>query len=356
LASLTGVYGLSFLVAGVSGAVAYWIVDKGRLSGRLALAAAASLLVLTWGYGEVRLRSSPEEATDMLSVGLIQASVRQQEKWDPERAQENLERHIRLTREAAGAGARLVIWPESSVPGFFDHSPRLAAQLRALAEQLDIFLIFGNDDVRLDPEGSRRILVGAKMLAPDGELTLRYHKINLVPFGEYVPLKSLFTLGGRFTGRVVRQVADFEPGAGPVVARLEGDRLGVFICYEAIFPDLSRAYADAGAGLLVNITNDGWYGRSSAPYQHFAMARFRAVETGRYLARAANTGISAVIDPLGRVQVSSRLFEERVVMGRIGFRYDKTPYVRFGDVLAWSCLVVSLLGVGACFGMARRAA
>ena len=142
--------------------------------------------------------------------------------------------------------------------------------------------------------------MGAKMLDPQGAVVLRYHKMRLVPFGEYVPIQSVLTLGGRFSAKLVREVGEFTPGQEYAVGPVDGHPISAFICYEAIFPDLVREFAGGGAQLLVNITNDGWYGRTSAPYQHFAMAKFRAVENERYLVRAANTGITAVVDPHGR--------------------------------------------------------
>jgi apolipoprotein N-acyltransferase len=166
--------------------------------------------------------------------------------------------------------------------------------------------------------------------------------MQLVPFGEYVPLQPLLTLGGRVAAKVVQQVADFTPGTAATVAEADGHRLGAFICYEAIFPHLTRRFPAQGAELLVNITNDGWYGRTSAPYQHLAMAVFRAVENERYLVRAANTGITAVVDPRGRVLASTALFDRTVLVHDAGFVASRTFYSRYGDVFAWSCLAAAL--------------
>jgi apolipoprotein N-acyltransferase len=180
------------------------------------------------------------------------------------------------------------------------------------------------------------------MLSPRGDLVLRYHKIQLVPFGEYVPLQPLITLGGRVAAKVIEQVADFTPGTEPVVGEALGHRLGVFICYEAVFPHLVRRFAASGAELLVNITNDAWYGRTSAPHQHLAMTAFRAVENGRYLVRAANTGITAVVDPRGRVLERTELFERRAIVREVPIVPGLTFYARHGDVFAWACLGAAL--------------
>jgi apolipoprotein N-acyltransferase len=180
------------------------------------------------------------------------------------------------------------------------------------------------------------------MLTPEGEVVYRYHKMQLVPFGEYVPLQPLLTLGGRVVAKVVQQVADFTPGREATVAEADGRRLGTFICYEAIFPHLVRRFTAQGAELLVNITNDAWYGRTSAPHQHLAMTVFRAVENQRYLVRAANTGIPAVVDPRGRVVASTALFDRTVLVREVGLLAGRTFYSRYGDVFAWSCLAATL--------------
>jgi apolipoprotein N-acyltransferase len=191
------------------------------------------------------------------------------------------------------------------------------------------------------------------MVDPEGRLAYRYHKIRLVPFGEYVPLKPLLTLGGRYGAKLVRQVADFTPGREHTLAAVDGHRLGAFICYEAIFPDLVRHFAAGGAELLVNVTNDGWYGRTSAPHQHLSMALFRAVENGRYLVRAANTGISAVVDTRGRVVARTELFEATALVRDVPLLGEATFYARHGDVFAWTCAALALGLTGAAFSVRR---
>jgi apolipoprotein N-acyltransferase len=305
--------------------------------------AAGLALVLVLGAvcldGSVQL-GRPVRLAGHVRVGLVQASILQEEKWEEAKAADNIARHAALTIQAAERGARLVVWPESSVPFYFDRTPTLADDLRRLVRERGLYLLFGNDD-REEAAGSYKVWVGAKMLTPRGELSYRYHKIRLVPFGEYVPLQSLLTLGGRITAKLVQQVADFTPGTEYSIAEVEGHNLASTICYEAIFPDLVREFSARGAEMLVNITNDGWYGRSSAPYQHFSMAVFRAVENGRYLVRAANTGITAVVDPRGRVVARTQLFERTALVRDVPFVTGLTFYVRHGDVFAWGCLAAA---------------
>jgi len=300
--------------------------------------------------------SRPVAESGRVRVGLVQAAILQDEKWQPQKAWGNIDLHLDLTRRAAERGARLVVWPESAVPFYFDTSPPLAAELRELVQRRGIYLVFGNDDRDAKDDRRERFWVGAKMLTPDGDLGLRYHKMRLVPFGEYVPVQSILTLGGRVAAKVVKQVADFTPGDEAATGMVDGHRVGAFICYEAIFPDAVRLFAAGGAELLVNITNDAWYGRTSAPRQHLAHATFRAVENRVPLVRAANTGISAVIAPDGRITWEGPLFEPLWRVQRIQWPGVRTFYAEHGDVFVYACVLASLaaFGYGAWRGAGRH--
>jgi apolipoprotein N-acyltransferase len=335
-ARLAAVFGVSFIVCAVNAVLAAaWLEPRPAVRGRI-LAGGAALAALVLAHGAWML-SRPWESSGRIKVGLVQASIPQEEKWAPGQALANVTKHLTLSEQAAQEGARLVVWPESAAPGYYDRSEWLQQTLGELVRRRGIFLLFGNDD-REVREGPDRMWVGAKMLTPQGELPYRYHKVRLVPFGEYVPLQGLITLGGRLTAKVVNQVADFSPGEDYSVGEVDGHKLSAFICYEAIFPDLIREFARREAELLVNITNDGWYGRTSAPFQHVSMARFRAVEAGRFMVRAANTGITTVVDPRGRVVAATSLFDSTVLVREVDFVSGTTPYARTGDVFAWGCL------------------
>jgi apolipoprotein N-acyltransferase len=348
IASLTAVYGISFVVASASGVTAYAIAETRPDRRRHALRAFGAGLGLVLAHGAWALNQALPE-TGRIRVGLVQASILQEEKWDPQKAGEHLARHLELTRQAAAQGARLVVWPESALPFLYDQTPAVAAELQELAREKGLYLLFGNDD----REGAARIFTGAKMLDPSGQLTLRYHKIRLVPFGEYTPMQPLLSLGGRYAAKLVQQVSDFTPGTEASVAPADAHPLGAFICYEAIFPDLVREFTARGAELLVNVTNDAWYGRTSAPHQHFAMAVFRAVENGRYLVRAANSGITAVVDPRGRVVERTGLFERTVLVRDVPFVGTRTFYSRHGDVFAWACFGAAVALTAGTFRKAR---
>jgi apolipoprotein N-acyltransferase len=261
----------------------------------------------------------------------------------PEYAWANVGRHVELTQRAAAGGAKLVVWPESAVPFLFDEDAELAGLLQRLVQTTRTFLYFGNDDRERRGDGRGLIYVGAKLLSPAGEVLARYRKIQLVPFGEYVPLQALFTVGGRFAAKLVQEVSDFTPGTEAVTGRVDGHGIGGYICYEAIFPGLVRRFPAEGAELLVNVTNDAWYGTTSAPYQHLAMASVRAVENRRYMVRAANTGITAVVDPWGRVLERTRLFDTTVLVREVPFVDERTFYVRYGDVFALACVAATLV-------------
>lgn len=338
IASVTAVYGVSFVLVETAALLAYAAHHQDDRARRRALLAVPAVVGALFLYGLSALYR-PVEVSGTIDVGLVQANIGQDEKWEPESAARNVERHVALTGQAAARGARLVVWPESAVPYRYDDSPGMAAALRALAQKHGIYLLFGNDDRQKAPD---LVFVGAKMLTPEGRLALRYHKIRLVPFGEYVPLQPILTFGGTVTAKLVQQVADFTPGTEARTAEADGHRLGAFICYEAIFPDLVRRFADQGAELLVNITNDAWYGRSSAPHQHLAMAVFRAVENRKYLVRAANTGITVVVDPRGRVLERTPLFEPAVLVAKVPLVPGRTFYARYGDVFGGSALLVAL--------------
>ena len=338
LASLVGVYGLSFLIVLVNALIVYWLARPGWRKAVTAAIPVVILLAAVIAFGRFQLAAAVPPPS--FPVAAIQGNVLQEHKWDPGWAADIFARHLALSSQATEKGARLIVWPESSTPFHFDGSPEASARMRGFVEEHDVFLLFGSDDYESTPDrpGDYRAFNGVKLLDPAGEVRLRYHKIYLVPFGEFVPLRSLL----RFAQPLVQSVSDFSPGTDVLVADVDGEAIGAFICYEAIYSSLVRRFVEQGASLLVNVTNDAWFGRSAAPYQHLSMARLRAIETRRYLVRAANTGISALVDPYGRVVASGDLFVPQVIAGRVGFRHERTFYVRAGYLLPASMAVVTL--------------
>ena len=336
LASVTGVFGVSALVALVSAAAAV-VALTSQARQRWAAVSVFALVALVTALGAWRVAgASLVTRGPVLKVGLLQGNVEQDQKWNPEYRQEILDRYLRLSRQVIAVGARLVVWPEASTPFFFEAESVYAAPIRELARSTRTPMLIGTDQFERDAAGDR-IYNSAVMLGEDGSSRGTYRKMQLVPFGEYVPLKQLLF----FVGPLVEKVSDFRPGTEPVVLEAGGVRTGVAICYEVVYPWITREFAARGAELLTTITNDAWFGRSSAPYQHFEQASVRAVEQGRYLVRAANTGISGVVDPYGRTLQMSALFEEAALTADVRLIRDRTIYSYMGDVVAWLCAAMA---------------
>lgn len=353
VAAFTAVHGVSFLLAFTSAGLVVAFVGTTAFERRLGLTVPAILLSGAMAFGHGRLQQ-PLPIQGGLTVGVIQASIPQDQKWEPSLLASNIERHIALSKSAIARGARFVVWPESAVGYEIDLYPEVRRRLTDLTSKEGIFLLTGNDDRERDAAGVARNYVGAKVLSPEGAIELRYRKIRLVPFGEYLPVPAAVSRVLNLE-KLVDSVSDFTPGTAPVTARILGLQVGVFICYEAIFPSLVRRFPESGAEVLFNVTNDGWYGTSAAPYQHYAMARFRAVENHRYLVRAANTGISAIIDPFGRETARSELMEATALVGEVRAISELTFYAKHGDVFAWSLVAVSALASLAAAFLARTA-
>jgi apolipoprotein N-acyltransferase len=341
LASVTGVFGVSLLLALVSTAAAALALTRERAH-MVAAVATLGLVAAVAALGTWRVAGGGLVTQGpVLKVGLLQGNVEQNQKWDPAFKSIILDRYLTLSRQVIDAGARLVVWPEASTPFFLEAEAVAAAPIRVLARETRTPMIIGTDEYERDADGDR-IYNSAVAIGEDGMSVGGYRKMQLVPFGEYVPLKSLLF----FVGPLVEKVSDFAPGTEPTVLSFGGTspqggiRTGVAICYEVVYPWIPRAFAAGGAEFLTTITNDAWFGRSSAPYQHFAQASVRAVENGRYLVRSANTGISGVVDPYGRTLLTTPLFAEAAVTADVRLIHSRTIYSYAGDVVAWLGLVV----------------
>ena len=349
LASIVGVYGLSALLALVSTSAAFVLVDRSRMRWRVA--AVTILVVAAIGiWGEMRLRSSSLLSRGTpVRVGVIQGNIEQEEKWNPANREAITARYLSMTRAALAQGATFILWPESATPLPFEQDILGGSAVRRLAVESKATFLIGSDQVeRVKPaapgeKAQERAYNAAFLVKADGNVGAVYRKMHLVPFGEYVPLQSVLY----FVGPIIGAVADFPaftPGQTPVLLPVGEHVASTAICYEVIYPDLIRRFVQDGSELLTTITNDAWYGRSSAAYQHWEQASMRSIEEGRYLARAANTGISGFVDPYGRVVAKTRLFEQATVVQDIRFINDRTIYSRIGDLVAWLSLVVTLAG------------
>jgi apolipoprotein N-acyltransferase len=352
IADLTGVYGLSFLL--VLGNVALlrlvcWTRSQGvapypfRTTATLVL-----LLAVTVGYGFYRL-NQPEQGR-VIRVALAQGNIPQDVKWDPAFQEQTVATYERLSRQVGAGSSDLLVWPESALPFFYQTEAQYAARVQSLARELQCSMVVGSPAFRKDG-ATISYLNSAFLLGPAGEDLGRGDKYHLVPFGEYVPLAKVFP----FVHKLVVGIGDFSPGGALTPLQAPFGQLGVLICYEGIFPEISREFCRRGARLLAIITNDAWYGRSSAPYQHFSMAVFRAVENRVPLVRAANTGISAMVDSKGHILGMTGLFREALLTGEVRLGSGGTLYTRLGDIFARLCLAGSVV-LGGLLVVRRRSA
>jgi len=352
ISDIFSVYGVSFLI-GLSNSALFifflsltdksWqgeMVHKRHAVGAISIFAV--ILTLAWSYGIWRLNTIDKRMASSPSVNLavVQGNIDQAEKWDPAFQKATTEKYLELSLSIPGDKADLVVWPETATPFYFLSDSGLSETiLQGIQEAGTTFLIGSPSFIR--KEKKVEYYNSAYLINPSGKVNGRYDKAHLVPFGEYVPFKKWLPS----LGKIVEQVGDFKPGRKGDTLRWKDTNLGIQICFEIIFSELSRMMVNNDAGLIVNITNDAWFGTTSAPYQHFSMAVFRAIENRRALIRSANTGISGFVDPAGRIIASTPLFKAATLTHSVPIMKEKTFYTRFGDWFAVACLAVTLLTV-----------
>ena len=359
VSDMAGVYGVSFLV--VMGNVAITSLlnwarpTKEKCAFSFAWQPALAFLVilsasLAYGQWQIKQQAMLDKSATSLSLGLVQANIAQDKKWDKTYIDETLTRYTTLSQQT-GKNLDLLIWPEAATPFFFEKEREYQKLILSVLRDSQSPLLFGSPTLRFEPDGSPYLLNSAYMLSPEKLMTGRYDKRHLVPFGEYIPLKSILF----FLDKLVVGIGDFKPGQGPMTLPLPDSSekvqpsFAVPICFEIIFPDLVRRMAKEGANFLVTLTNDAWFGDSAAPYQHFAMAVFRAVENHLAVARAANTGISGLIGPDGHILSETSIFTQEAVTGSIPLR-TSTPtfYTQYGDAFSWGCVILTGFFLIAC--------
>jgi apolipoprotein N-acyltransferase len=319
LAPYVGVYGLSFVLAMLATAAACVLLKQHR-SKLLPLMA----LPLLWLFPKV-----PEALPANETALVVQPNIDPEAQWT---GLAQLQAQQRLSLLSSVFPSPLVIWPELPAPLYFYDDPDFHQAALAVARRGSYFL-FGT----VSHTKAHEPLNSAVLLKPDGSEVGRYDKIDLVPFGEFVP--SLFS----FVNRISHETGDFVPGHDiQVMNGTRGDRLGVFICYESAFPDLVRQFSRQGANVLVNLSNDAYFGRSEARVQHLSLVQMRAVETRRFIIRSTNDGITAVVDPAGRVRQRLPIYQEVAAAIHYGVVPQVTFYAEHGDWFAWSCLAVGL--------------
>lgn len=355
VADLFGHHGLTYLIVFINSLI-FLVVQRGRPAafyGRIVLVAVI-VLGSAGFYSKYRLGTMGEKivegATGKITVGVVQGNIDQSVKWSPGLQKATAEKYFHLTEALISEGTpAFVVWPETALPFF----PKSGPHTELLWEHIksnSIPVLTGSPWYEVVDLEKREIKFfnSALLFLPDGRIGGTYYKNHLVPFGEYVPAKKFLP----FLAPLVEAVGDFSPGIIENPIEYRGAKGGVLICFESVFPELSRKWVEAGANLLVNLTNDAWYGKSSAPYHSLAMAVLRAVETRRSVVRSANTGISAFITPDGTIQSQSEIFVPWVGQGKVPLLVEKTFWVRYGYLFGPLCL---LLVLGAVLLTAARA-
>ena len=368
LAPWTGVYGISFVLVAVNALIAGGLV-LGKCSDRRLWGIAGSVLLM---IGALGVTIAPPKPAPTATAVLVQPNLdvaadnlwRGPGEWDRHIAEfdrladEQCKTYIAGIPQTGASNGEvvcppypthpdLVVWPESPAP-FEEGDPRFQHVLDSIARQEQAPLVVGNIGADLSQEdGTWRYYNSALIVGVDGARVGRYDKIHLVPFGEYIPFQNLLAFAHKLTGRV----SAFTRGDERKVFRLptqdgRAHRYGVFICYESVFADEVREFPELGAEVLVNISDDGWYGDTSAPWQHLNMLRMRAIENRRWILRDTNNGVTAVIDPYGRVRQSIPRHQVDALPAAYGFRDDVTFYTAHGDIFGWACAILGLGIVG----------
>lgn len=343
IADLAGHHGITFLIVFVN-VLLYLIVQQKRSCSCYA-GLLLSVLVLFGSaglYSKARLSEMQAQLNDKtlqrISLGIVQGNIDQSLKWSEELQQATVENYTLLTESLFSSGRpALVIWPETALP-FYPPSNAQMQPLQQMVVKRDFALLSGAPWYEIINLKEKKVTFfnSAFLLEASGDYGDRYSKTHLVPFGEYVPFKKFLP----FIAPLVESVGDFTPGVIEHTIDWQTAKTGILICFESVFPDLSRQWVLAGANVLVNLTNDAWYGRSSAPQQSLAMTVLRAVETRRSVARSANTGISAFISPTGDIVQHSDLFVPWAAVDEVVLIEEQTVWVRIGYLFGPICLLV----------------
>ncbi len=351
IVSVTGVYGLSFEIMLVNSVfAAAFLVAKQRRKWLLVSASTAAIILQAG-----QLLKPPPVPADHTAL-LVQQNIPAEERWTTAYFQGTLRDLAWISLHPPGAkeGQQfdLIVWPESPSP-FFLNDASFREPVAALAQQSKTWLLVGAIGVNsaaASPQQTSKVFNSAGLISPSGELTARYDKTHLVPFGEYVPFKRFLA----FMDMLTDQIGNFGWGQSREPLDAGGQRLGVAICYESIFPDEVREYVQRGAGVLINLTNDGWYGDSGAWKQHLQMTQMRAIENGRWLLVGTNTGMTASVDPYGRIVAATGRKFRTALAASYGLLASTTFYTRHGDWFAYLCAIISMGAIIARFLLPRH--
>jgi apolipoprotein N-acyltransferase len=350
----TGVYGVSFEIMLVNVAVAAAFLVPRRKRSTLLIASLAAAAVLQAG----RLVDAPTLWADHTAF-LVQQNIPVDENWTKPKFESTLRELADLTVQSSlehdktPGKLALIVWPESPAP-FFTADPLFREPVSQMARQAGSWVItgaIGSNPAAPSGAATSQVFNSAALISPSGVWTARYDKVHLVPFGEYLPFPRLFA----FAGGLTKEVGEFTPGASRSSLDAGGTRLGIFICYESVFPGEVREFANQGAQVFVNISNDGWYGDSGAYAQHLNQTRMRAIENDRWILSATNTGVTASIDPYGRIVARLPRKERGALIVPYAITSVTTFYTRHGDWFAWLCAIISAGALLARFALQTQA-
>jgi apolipoprotein N-acyltransferase len=359
IATWTGVYGVSFEIMLVNVAVAAAFLVPRKKRNTLLIASLTAAAVLQAG----RLVDAPESPADH-AVLLLQENIPVEATWTRDAFERTLRELTDLSVSSAktqssvpnvkGSNVELIVWPESPAP-FFTSDPLFREPVSKMAREAHAWVVtggIGSTPVMQGGKPGSQVFNSAALISPAGDWTARYDKVHLVPFGEYLPFPRLFS----FVGGLSKEVGEFQPGTSRAPLEAGGTKLGVFICYESVFPGEVRQFANNGAQVLVNLSNDGWYGDSGAYAQHLNQTRMRAIENDRWLLSATNTGVTASIDPYGRIGDRRLPRKARAsLVTSYALTSVTTFYTRHGDWFCWLCAIISAGALVTRFGLHMKA-
>ncbi|MCX7990776.1 MAG: apolipoprotein N-acyltransferase [Proteobacteria bacterium] len=306
IANLSGVYGVSFIVIFFNLALSNLFLERNKKS-LFNFAVAVSIIIIAGFYGIYRIQFVKRQLENKkpLTVSVIQGNIDQSQKWEKSLQKNIIDKYILLTEKELVKKPSIVVWPETALPFIYGNNIELTEYLKNFLSNKNFYLFTGFPYYDFGEDGKIYYTNSAGIFYK-GELLDKYHKTHLVPFGEYVPMKKILF----FVEKLVTAAGDFLAGNELKTLSVKDLKIGSLICYESIFPEISKEYKLKGANILINVTNDAWFGKSSAPYQHFAMSKFRAIENNLFLIRSANTGISGIISPAGEVLFSTPIFSD----------------------------------------------
>jgi apolipoprotein N-acyltransferase len=334
--SLWGNYAVSFWVLWLNLIVYIFILNKKKWKTSIILFAV--LLILPYIYGSW-VMSKPTEGK-VIKIALLQGNIEQKIKWEEQYLDYNIQTYVDMSRKAAEEQVDLIVWPESAAPCYLATESLYFAQVQSLCDELDIPLLIGTNDYQVINQGRLNYYNSAFLFTPSGGYPQVYNKIHLVPFSEKVPYEEKHHL----SEKIQLGQSDFSSGKELTIFRIPTGKFATLICFESVYPILVRDFVNQGAEFLVNITNDGWFGKTHGPFQHARIAVFRAIENRISIARCANTGISMFIDPYGRTTKVTKIFTRSIVANKIQVKPNgSTLYARYGDWFAQGCCLISFL-------------